>query len=170
MANGRKSMQISSESHEVNNYMLYFNKYCECGKFINEHLLPNFVCESSLSKVFVACVEQLIGSNICMDSTRFASCIVRTIGNYYEMKIVDTVHLRRLLTQLCELCEACPNFIAEKIFDECLNCDGDNNGDDDGGSAGNDNTSSRNNDDNQVGEEVNTYSVQERKETQINNS
>lgn len=122
MANERKSIRKSVDAR----FKLYFNKGCECGKFLNEHLLPDDVGATSLSDVFIACIEKLFCANIHTDSTRFANALIRKIGKYYEIQVRNPLHLRNLLKQVCEVFDACSNLISSKQLNACRFCDGDN--------------------------------------------
>lgn len=119
MGSVRKSMPKQKQ------YTLFFNKDCDIGKSINEHLLPEQVQKPSLSELLVECVEKLNCANIQTDSIRFTKLLMSKIGNYYEINVASRSHLSDLLKQVCELFEACPNFIAYKKNNSCENCDGD---------------------------------------------
>lgn len=125
MANDRKSTGKSVESPKEFKYKLYFNKNCDCSEVVNEHLLPDSVHEKTLSKLFIACIENLISANIRLDATKFATKFIREIGNYYKIDVKNSLHLQNLLKKLCKVLRVCPNFIAWKKIGKCSLCDDD---------------------------------------------
>lgn len=130
MAKERRSLRKSVEFSKGNGVVLYFNKNCEVGKIINEHLLPDNFQETSLKSIFKACVELLLGANI--DSIKFSTALIRSVGDHYgDVEVKSRLHLRMLLQKLCEACGACENFIGEKKIEKCGVCDEDSDDDDD---------------------------------------
>lgn len=103
-------------------YSLYFIKDCDCG-IINEHQLPESICEPSLTRLFAKCVEHLISANVSFSSERFAQVLARRIGNYHDIEIENQVQLRQWLAKLCEACRACQNFLNENDIKVCRHCD-----------------------------------------------
>lgn len=103
-------------------YTLYFIKDCDCG-IINEHQLPDSICEPSLTRLFAKCVEHLIATNVRFSSERFAQVLARQVGNYHDIEIENQVQLRQRLAKLCEACRACQNFLNENDIKVCRHCD-----------------------------------------------
>lgn len=66
-------------------YTLYFIKDCDCG-IINEHQLPDSICEPSLTRLFVKCVEQLIAANVCFSSERLAQVLLAKLETIMMLK------------------------------------------------------------------------------------
>lgn len=107
------------------NYKLYFIKDCDCGKIINEHLLPTSIQESNLTSLFSTCVDCLVFANTRFESKKFADMLIRSVGQYSEITIENQSHLRELPNKLCEVCGTCSNFINEREIEECSICDND---------------------------------------------
>lgn len=105
-------------------YTLYFIKDCDCG-IVNEHQLPDSICEPSLTRLFAKCVEHLIVANVRFSSERFAKVLARQVGNYHDIEIENQVQLRQWLAKLCEACRACQNFLNENDIKVCRHCDND---------------------------------------------
>lgn len=103
-------------------YTLYFIKDCDCG-IINEHQLPDSICEPSLTRLFAKCVERLIAANVRFSSEQFAQVLARQFGNYRDIEIENQVQLRQRLAKLCEACRACQNFLNENDIKVCRHCD-----------------------------------------------
>lgn len=124
MANVRESPRKSEDKGKEDNYTLYFTKDCNCGVIINEHLLPNFIRESTLTSLFVKCIDCLIFANIRLDARRFVNLLIRAVGEYSDIVIENRNHLRQLLDKICDACKACRNFVHETEIKECPLCDG----------------------------------------------
>lgn len=129
MAKTRRSTRSSVESPvgKENGIVLHFNKNCEVGKIINEHLLPDNFKENTLEKVLSSCIDHLLCANI--DSYKFSTSLIRSVGavagTYREIEVKDRSHLRTMLRKLCRACGACENFIGEEKIEKCPMCDDD---------------------------------------------
>lgn len=128
MANERRSIRKSMESRKENGIVLHFNKNCEVGKVINEHLLPDNFQETTLTNVFLTCVEFLLCANI--DSYKFSTALTRNFGVYGDVIVKSRMQLRQLLRKLCSACGACENFIGLEKNEKCCLCDEDEDDDD----------------------------------------
>lgn len=122
MAGETKGKSTRGSPVDREKYTLYFIKDCDCG-IINEHQLPDSICEPSLTRLFTKCVEHLIAANVRFSSERFAQVLARQVGNYHDLKIENQVQLRQWLAKLCEACRACLNFLNENDIKVCRHCD-----------------------------------------------
>lgn len=134
MVNERRMGRHVMKSPEKNSFKLYFNKNCEFGKKINEHLLPNAIYAPTLTKLFHTCIEVLICANI--DSANFTKALVQAgVVNYTEVTVESTKHLRKLLDKLCHSLKACVHFIDGKKMLKCPMCENDDHSEDGGHAA-----------------------------------
>lgn len=131
MARERRVGRKLVKSPEKNSFKLHFNKNCEFGKKINEHLLPNTIFAPTLTKLFHACIDVLICANI--DSANFTKALVQAgVVNYTEVTVESTKHLRKLLDKLCHSLKTCDHFIDDKKMKKCRICEQDDHNEDSG--------------------------------------
>lgn len=86
--------QPMNKGEEVS-YTLHFIKDCDCGENINEHLLPNSIREPDLTSLFSTCVNCLICANTRLDSKKFVSMLIRSVGKYSEIAVENRASVAR---------------------------------------------------------------------------